>query len=381
MALSLGRPTANTPAQAAELTQIIDLLEGAAGETLAFLLIAETGEDFIIRLSDAAGARSLIVQDSAAATVASINSNGDLSIGGSFDLSTGTLVLPQASSPSQTAEGSISWDTDDDVPTVGTGAATKRISLVVGAGATAAVAGELVYDTTAGALKLHDGSSEVTFPSSLVQLVRLLVEDDAYKAVAFAGAASGDTTYADASRVGTGFTAFISGSSTLTGVGKRGFFEAKSNAATGDAGLMGPNFAAADDPEFTCRFLPSAAGANITLMAGPLVDTASFSDTNDIITFRTLASGTIIGVCDSGGTETTRDTSQTPDGSTEHRLRVLVHTGGTVVEFYRNGTQVGADVTTNITADTAEVAGVGMRSAGATAHDSLFSDVSARREV
>lgn len=38
-----------------------------------------------------------------------------------------TLVLPGASSPSQTAEGSTVWDTDDDKLTIGTGAARKTM--------------------------------------------------------------------------------------------------------------------------------------------------------------------------------------------------------------------------------------------------------------
>ena len=40
---------------------------------------------------------------------------------------TGALVLPQTAAPAQTAEGSVSWDTDDDLLTVGTGAARKTM--------------------------------------------------------------------------------------------------------------------------------------------------------------------------------------------------------------------------------------------------------------
>jgi len=38
---------------------------------------------------------------------------------------TGTIVLPQSTTPVQTAEGSIAWDTDDNLLTVGTGSSTK----------------------------------------------------------------------------------------------------------------------------------------------------------------------------------------------------------------------------------------------------------------
>lgn len=39
----------------------------------------------------------------------------------------GTLLLPAVASPAQTAEGSVVWDTDDDLLTVGTGAARKTM--------------------------------------------------------------------------------------------------------------------------------------------------------------------------------------------------------------------------------------------------------------
>jgi hypothetical protein len=45
--------------------------------------------------------------------------------GDSTALSPATLTLPVATTPAQTAEGSVVWDSDDDVLTVGTGAARK----------------------------------------------------------------------------------------------------------------------------------------------------------------------------------------------------------------------------------------------------------------
>lgn len=42
-------------------------------------------------------------------------------------LSLSTLVLPGATSPAQTAEGSVVWDTNDDLLTVGTGAGRKTM--------------------------------------------------------------------------------------------------------------------------------------------------------------------------------------------------------------------------------------------------------------
>jgi len=51
---------------------------------------------------------------------------GALTVSGSATVS-GTLVIPSASSPSQTAEGSVVWDSDDDLLTIGTGAGRKTM--------------------------------------------------------------------------------------------------------------------------------------------------------------------------------------------------------------------------------------------------------------
>jgi hypothetical protein len=46
---------------------------------------------------------------------------------GTVNLDGGTLVLPQGLTPAQTAEGSVVWDTDNDLLTVGTGLARKTM--------------------------------------------------------------------------------------------------------------------------------------------------------------------------------------------------------------------------------------------------------------
>ena len=90
-------------------------------------------------------------------------------------------------------------------------------------------------------------------------------------------------------------------------------------------------------------------------MIGAQASSSDFADANGLIAFRVSATGTLQGVCDSAGTETTRDTSFTPDGTTEMTLRIEVRSGGTIVRFFRDNVQVGADVTTNIPASLAAV--------------------------
>jgi hypothetical protein len=78
-----------------------------------------------VRLADAAGARSFKLQDSAAATVWEVNSNGDMTVYGTMTMN-GALVLPTSASPSLTTEGSIAFDTDDNTIKVYDGSVTKE---------------------------------------------------------------------------------------------------------------------------------------------------------------------------------------------------------------------------------------------------------------
>jgi len=48
-----------------------------------------------------------------------------LAVGGTLNAAAGTLLLPQNATPSQTAEGAVVWDTNDNLLTVGTGADRK----------------------------------------------------------------------------------------------------------------------------------------------------------------------------------------------------------------------------------------------------------------
>lgn len=51
---------------------------------------------------------------------------GTMTVSGSATVS-GTLVIPSATTPAQTAEGSVVWDSNDDLLTIGTGAGRKTI--------------------------------------------------------------------------------------------------------------------------------------------------------------------------------------------------------------------------------------------------------------
>jgi hypothetical protein len=51
---------------------------------------------------------------------------GTMTVSGSATVS-GTLVIPSATTPAQTAEGSVVWDSNDDLLTIGTGAGRKTV--------------------------------------------------------------------------------------------------------------------------------------------------------------------------------------------------------------------------------------------------------------
>jgi len=109
--MSLTRVTALEQASIDDLNQIIDLLEGTSGFDTAFLLRCLAGSDFKIRLADAAGARRFEIQDSAGVAQAYIDSDGNLTVLGSF--TPGSLILPGATSPSLTTNNQVAVDTDD----------------------------------------------------------------------------------------------------------------------------------------------------------------------------------------------------------------------------------------------------------------------------
>lgn len=118
------RVTAGSTILINDLNQLIDLFEGASSMTEAWKLVSSSGENFIIKLADAAGARKFSIQDSAGVEVAYIDSDGNLTISGSFTPS-GTLILPASTSPATTTDAAIQWDSDDNLIVVGDGSTTQ----------------------------------------------------------------------------------------------------------------------------------------------------------------------------------------------------------------------------------------------------------------
>lgn len=120
--MALPNPAAFTRILAAHIQAIKDHLEGAIGSTAPWHFRQSSGS-FQITLPDNAGATTFRLNDSDGADIFHVDSNGVVTA--PAGISSATLILPLSVTPAPTAEGSIIWDTDDNVITVGDGAATK----------------------------------------------------------------------------------------------------------------------------------------------------------------------------------------------------------------------------------------------------------------
>ncbi len=92
-----------------------------------FQLAATRGGSAIDLTSTGTGTQSFIVLFSEGKLLMSNTGATTSSWSNALSLASGSLVLPQSSSIAPTAEGSVGWDTDDDLLKIGTGAATKTM--------------------------------------------------------------------------------------------------------------------------------------------------------------------------------------------------------------------------------------------------------------
>jgi hypothetical protein len=196
-------------------------------------------------------------------------------------------------------------------------------------------------------LTRYDGAAWVA-SVALNAAAQDFVEGGEYKAFHALGSPSPGTP-AGSTYIGMGFQVRASGSpgtvSPESDAGLRGAWRHSTGAtSTSDAGFQSGGMTASEDWTLVWRgVIPNE--ADRTVFIGRK-STGNFQDNNDLIAFRVDGTGNVVGVCDNGGTETTRDTGA--NGATELTLRIEVREGGTVVRFFKNGVQVGADVTTNI---------------------------------
>lgn len=107
---------------AADVNQFKEHLEGGSSKTAPYHLKQSSGS-FQVTLADAAGATFFRINDSAGVDVFHVTSDGDIVFAGT--LTQATIILPTSAAPAQTAEGSIVWDSNDDIITVGDSSSRK----------------------------------------------------------------------------------------------------------------------------------------------------------------------------------------------------------------------------------------------------------------
>lgn len=120
--MALPNPSAGDSILAAHIDSIRTHLQGASGDTEAWAFRQSSG-NVVFTLATADGSNGFRINDSAGTQVGYLDSDGNLTIAGG--LTQATQVFPLSASPAQTAEGSVVWDSDDDVLTIGDGASRK----------------------------------------------------------------------------------------------------------------------------------------------------------------------------------------------------------------------------------------------------------------
>lgn len=338
--MSMTRAVAGNEGSIDDVNQIIDLLQGTSGFTEAFLLRCATSSDFKVRLSDAAGARRFEIQDSAGVAQAYVDSDGNLTILGGF--APGSLTLPSSTSPAQTTEGGIAWDSDDDLLKVGTGAATKVIGLSRGAGSSASATQELVYDTTAAQLNVWNGTTSVSSTPAFFD-----VERTAFRAkrIQIAIAHGGVTSGANGIEGWTYSSGLVS--NTLNSVRYSG---EKVGGSAGEKDLFSSNAAGTIAPAASPRFLaglifPDAHAEVTSFIAG--FASAKASLTANGAYFRIATTGNVFAVTRQGGSETTTDLGALTRTTVIYAAEIETIDAGVTWKFYLNGSLV-ATHTTNV---------------------------------
>ena len=179
------------------------------------------------------------------------------------------------------------------------------------------------------------------------------VEGGAYKGFWGSGPASGGVhTYVTGDLVGLGCQLLESATGAMTADADAGdavtWLHSTGTTGDSDTGLVGPRLAAANDWTMVWRGTLTTGAAIRNECIGAASSALFAFDFLSVIGFRVITTGEIVGVVDNSGSETTRASGVTPDGATEHTLRIEVREAGTIVRFYLDNAQVGADVTTNI---------------------------------
>ena len=124
--MALSSVSAGNEVQAANINQYKEHLEGGSGKTVTYLLRTTSGADFTVVLGGNGTSRKLTVKDSDNSEIFKIDADGNVTVGGS--LTVAVLTAPGASSPSQTAAGSMVYNPSSNKLTVGNGSSRDVVA-------------------------------------------------------------------------------------------------------------------------------------------------------------------------------------------------------------------------------------------------------------
>lgn len=245
----------------------------------------------------------------------------------------------------------------------------------------AAATGSLrTLGTTALKAAAGDHTHGATAAANLDEVLRDWVEDNAFKCVYMLGAAYG--TVALDAMVGLGVRRKPTNGTFEQSALIRGGWIGTTAAGAGDeihvqGGQAGLD-AAADWHLIARVLLPNEASRNFVF---GLTDNNDPADVNNMIAWTVSGQGNYIGKCDNAGVETLRDTAVAATDAVEHRFRIEISANGTIVKFFFDNAQVGADVTTNIPTSTAMYLMCGVKTSAAAAKSFHIADMVGFREV
>jgi len=230
--------------------------------------------------------------------------------------------------------------------------------------------------------------------NDIAESMAKMVDDGTYQVLYMLGGSDGRTLNStnDPAEVGLGFRHTTGTSSTSLSPSSvvDGAWHVETGSANGvgiffgthitAAETAGGTLAAANDWTILCQAYLTA-GSATNFFYGLAEGVAPLGLTNNSIGWRVVGTGNLIGFVDNGGTETTVDSSVSPSGQV-HNLKVVISAGGGTVKFFRNGSQVGSDVTTNIPSSTSMmIMGGGGRTSNTDGQDLEISTLMAYREV
>lgn len=181
-------------------------------------------------------------------------------------------------------------------------------------------------------------------------------------------------------RVDIGWRALSTGTSNITiGADMPGGIKLTVTTSGDDAGFQGSAFTGpSHDWVIGCRVKQTASAVSQDFFMGLKFDTAQFTATDiNNVGFRLSGTGNYLGVTDDNGTESTRDTGN--NDTSEHALRIECSGNGTVVKFFFDNVQVGADVITNITPSMDTGLACGLTGSDGADHSFWISDLYAYR--